>query len=102
MAAAILVCQFHKKVFQRAADWVYCNYFAAGQPDFLNRSALRQGGHRNLDKTVLPRAFKHECVNSLRGDHKSILGFQQLGQRPHAGHAAFDHNGQAVADLLHF
>src|SRR5436305_13121639 len=53
MAAAILVCQFHEKVFQSPADRVHGDDFTAGQPDFLNCPALRQRRNCDFDKTVL-------------------------------------------------
>jgi len=100
VAAAILVCQFHEKVFQSPADGIHGNHFATGQPDFLNRPALSQRRYGDLDKSVLLLTFKHKRVNSLCGDHKLVLRFQQLGQSAHTGHAALDHNGQPIADLL--
>src|SRR5580765_4753967 len=57
VSAAILVCQFHKQVFQSPPDWVHCNHLTTRQPNFFNRLALTQCGNGDLDEAVLLRAF---------------------------------------------
>jgi hypothetical protein len=73
-----------------------------GEPDLLNGPALVQRRHRDADKPILLRAFKHQLIDAAGRDHESLLSLQQLGESTDPGYAAADHDGQPVADLLDF
>src|SRR5215469_14361072 len=53
VAAAVLACELHEKVFQRAANGVQGNYLSAGEPYLFDDAALLESGYGNLDKTIL-------------------------------------------------
>src|SRR5260370_37997021 len=100
MRAAVVVSQFDEQVLQRAADRMYRDNLASGQPYLLDGPALAQRGHGNLDETILLCALEHQRINASGGYHETLLGFQELRQRPHARYASPDYDGQPVADLL--
>src|SRR5260370_9991096 len=100
MRAAVVVSQFDEQVLQRAAYRMYRDTLASGKPYLLDGPALAQRGHGNLDETILLCALEHQRINASGGDHETLLGFQELRQRPHARYASLDYDGQPVADLL--